>query len=89
MNAGDIVKMLEHYFVTELTDEDRLRIYDAIHGSPAQNRPELNLTPAQVEQMAAEHDDLHGMIHAVEMKGMPKPTMDQRTSSQSRVAFGV
>jgi hypothetical protein len=89
MEACDIVKMLEHYFARELTNKERLRVYDAIHGNQVLNRPELNLTPAQVEQIAAEHDYLEDMIHALEMKGKRMQPVDRRTSSQVKIAFGV
>jgi hypothetical protein len=89
MEACDIVKMLEHYFARELTNKERLRVDDAIHGNQAMNRPELNLTPAQVEQIAAEHDDLEDMIRALEVKGRRMQPAERRTSSQIKIAFGV
>ena len=69
MAAPDVVKMLEHYFVTVLTNKQRLRVDEVINGNLTTYRPPLNLTPAQVEQMAAEYDDLEDMIYSLEEKG--------------------
>jgi hypothetical protein len=55
---------------------------------------QLNLMPAQVEQMAAEHDDLEEMIHIFEDKGhswVPH-NLNQRnnyTMSHSKISFVV
>jgi chaperone BCS1 len=63
MEPGDVATMLEHYFQTELTGKQLHRVLAAI-GNPSG----VKLTPAQVEQMAAEHDDLEDMLHALERK---------------------
>lgn len=96
MAAPDVVKMLEHYFVATLTNQQRMRVDEAIHGNPDMNRPTLQLTPAQIEQLAAEHDELGDMIRALEQKGQPKvPKLEQlaggghRATSYSKIAFGV
>ncbi|CAB9496368.1 Mitochondrial chaperone BCS1 [Seminavis robusta] len=74
MATDDIMKMLEHYFQEELTNKQRLRIGDLA----------LNLTPAEVEQLAAEHDELEHIVCALEEKGSPrrplKPTAGKATS---------
>ena len=41
---------------------------EAIVGSDAKGVPALNLTPAQVEQLSAEHDDVQSMVEALEGK---------------------
>lgn len=63
MAAVDVIKMLEHYFMTKLETTQTLRVDEAINGNSS--RPRLNLTPAQVEQLAAEHDELDDMILAL------------------------
>ena len=65
MTATDAIKMLEHYFMTTLDNTQKMRVDEAIHGNPSIGRPQLNLTPAQVEQLAAEHDELDDMILAM------------------------
>ena len=65
MNALDVIKMLEHYFTTQLDTSQKIRVDEAIHGNSLMSRPHLNLTPAQVEQLAAEHDEVDDMILAL------------------------
>lgn len=99
MEALDIILLLEHYFQVKATTNQRIRVEEAIHGNPSANRPALNLTPAQVEQLAAEHDDMEDMIRALEEKGRPrvlhtmenleKPSPACRASSVSTITFGV
>lgn len=69
MGASDLVEMLEHYFQVFLAAEQRERIERMVDGFPLDTRSRLCLTPAQVEQMAAEHDDIEDMIVALERKG--------------------
>jgi len=59
----DLVKMLEHYFQLELTAEQVDRVRDAVNEPPL-----LKFTPAQVEQMACEYEDIEEMIAAMEKK---------------------
>ena len=72
MTAVDAIAMLEHYFQMALTDSQRQRVEDVINGtgslSQGKARP-LSLTPAQIEQMTAEHDEIEDMIGALEAKG--------------------
>jgi chaperone BCS1 len=94
MAAPDVIKMLEHYFMTVLNNTQHMRVGEAIHGNPSMCRPQLNITPAQVEQLAAEHDELEDMIRALEEKGRSRvhrePTeANRRTSSHSKISFGV
>lgn len=67
MAASEVVRMLEHYFQTTLDDMQKSRIEVAIAGDA--QRPQLKLTPAQIEQMTAEHEEVGAMIAAVEAKG--------------------
>ena len=53
MEAPDVVAMLEHYFQTTLDDLQKTRVAAAMMGDG--QRPQLKLTPAQIEQMTAEH----------------------------------
>merc|ERR1739841_35546 len=57
----DLANMVQHYFQIELTEEQAERIKNTINTPPT-----LKLTPAEVEQMACEHDDIESMITAVE-----------------------
>jgi len=67
MKAPDIINMLELYFQTTLQAEEIERVEDAI-GTDLEGEPRLELTPAQIEQLAAEHDTLDDMIAAMEAK---------------------
>jgi hypothetical protein len=69
MNPPEIVQMLEHYFQTSLTADQREQITLAILAG--EGKPRLDLTPAQVEQLTAEHEEVDEMIHALERKGQP------------------
>jgi SpoVK/Ycf46/Vps4 family AAA+-type ATPase len=69
MEALDMMHMLEHYFQTILTNEQRQRIDRAVSGIPRETQSRLCLTPAQIEQMTAEHEDVEDMIIALEKKG--------------------
>ena len=60
MAAEDVVAMVQHYFQTTLTVEQVTRVNEAFGRSGA-----LRLTPAQVEQMTAEYDELDEMIEAL------------------------
>ena len=62
----DLVSMLEHYFQTKLSERQVERVKDAIN-----DPPQLKFTPAEVEQMACEHDDINDMIAAIEEKKHP------------------
>jgi hypothetical protein len=92
MSAEDVILMLEHYFQTELSLGQRLQVEELIHGNPETNRPQLNLTPAQVEQLAAEHDELDQMIRALEVKGRSRIVHDQTQNggrTSSKIAFDI
>jgi len=71
MSATDIIAMLEHYFQVELDDNQCARVETAIIGLPHERKPQLRLTPAQVEQLTAEYDDIEDMIKALEAKARP------------------
>ena len=66
MNPPEIGQMLEHYFQTTLTEQQHDRLGIAV--LPREGKPRLNLTPAQVEQLTAEHDEVDDMITALEKK---------------------
>jgi len=71
MKGDDVCDMLEHYFQLSLTEHQKNRVRKAIKGDTTTNRPALNMTPAQVEQLTAEHDEIDDMISAFEKKGAP------------------
>lgn len=92
MGAIDIIHMLEHYFEKSLTVSQRLQVELIINGDPESFRPQLNLTPAQVEQMAAEHDELENMLGALELKGRSRVAHEPGLSSgrtSSKIAYDV
>lgn len=69
MKAPDIVNMLEHYYGGKLSSDQKRRVVSAVAGDSAIGLPALNLTPAQIEQMTAENDELEDMIRTIELKG--------------------
>lgn len=97
MRAEDVCNMLEHYFQLELKGIQKARVRSVIQGDGTAQRPALNLTPAQVEQLTAEHDDIEDMITALEAKGKPiivetgiataTSSTNKRTENSSRITF--
>lgn len=90
MRAEDVISMLEHYFQAKLDNAQVIRVDEIINvldkaGSSSQV---LKMTPAQVEQMAAEHDELDCMLDAME-KMSPAFAKKQRApfASISKTAF--
>ena len=77
MRWENIVEMIEHYFQLGKKPEGGLdfdlvkRVREAVLGNDAKGLPALSLTPAQVEQLSAEHDDVEDMIVALEAKALP------------------
>mmetsp|Transcript_27572 Transcript_27572/g.67054 ORF Transcript_27572/g.67054 Transcript_27572/m.67054 type:complete len:882 (+) Transcript_27572:118-2763(+) len=71
MKGDDVCDMLEHYFQMKLNELQKTRVRKAIKGDSITNRPALNMTPAQIEQLTAEHDGIEEMIVALEKKGAP------------------
>mmetsp|Transcript_118049 Transcript_118049/g.329044 ORF Transcript_118049/g.329044 Transcript_118049/m.329044 type:complete len:797 (-) Transcript_118049:94-2484(-) len=69
MSPTHASSMIEHYFQCGLTQEQRERLRSAINGNDQRGLPALNLTPAQIEQLAAEHDEVEDMLCALEGKG--------------------
>eukprot|EP00929_Paragymnodinium_shiwhaense_P036800 TRINITY_DN1968_c0_g1_i1.p1 TRINITY_DN1968_c0_g1~~TRINITY_DN1968_c0_g1_i1.p1 ORF type:complete len:708 (-),score=184.45 TRINITY_DN1968_c0_g1_i1:117-2180(-) len=56
--------MVSHYFQNDLQDKDKTRIISLIDGSA--NRPQLEITPARLEQLCAEHDTVDGLCAGLE-----------------------
>ena len=86
MHGDDVNDMLEHYFQMELSEDQKSRVRHAVQGDAKLGRPALKLTPAQVEQLTAEHDEIEDMISALEEKTaplVPQPKPHQRESSGS------
>jgi len=65
--------MICHYFQTEISEEQRARVRLAIDGSDHRDIPGLNMTPAQLEQLCSEHDEVEDMVLALENFGLPPP----------------
>jgi len=74
MKWPNVVDMINHYFQLKqdgkegLSKADVGRVRDAILGNDTNGVPGLDLTPAQVEQLSAEHDSVEDMIEALEAK---------------------
>jgi len=69
MAGEDVVDMLEHYFQCSMTNIQKQRVEHVV-GANARNRmPALSLTPAQVEQLMIEDDEIEDIIKALEEKG--------------------
>ena len=66
MRAGDVTKMIEHYFCTTLDSLQKQRIMDTIGACDGGKQPKVKLTHAQVEKYACEWDDVDGMIGCLE-----------------------
>ncbi len=63
LRSVDLISMIEHYFQTTLDDNYVNRLKLAIDVPPL-----LKFTPAQIEQMACEFEDVEDMVKAVEEK---------------------
>lgn len=61
MSSEDVIQMLEHYFPITLTDKEKVRVDTAI-------RAPLYVTPAQIEQIAAENDEIEEMLAVLEAR---------------------
>ena len=59
MGGPDAISMMEHYFQTTLTDQQKERVVAIFDDR-------LNMTPAELEQMSAEHDELAEMLISLE-----------------------
>ena len=93
MAPVDVIAMLEHYFQQSLTTPQRERVEMAMNGTAGQEeareqdennkgirqrpRQPLSLTPAQIEQMTAEYDEIEDMIGALEAQSHKKNNMKQ------------
>ena len=62
MCSIDVISMLDHYFQTTLGPEQQHRVERAIQDG------HLKLTPAQVEQMTAECDEVDDLVRILEEK---------------------
>jgi chaperone BCS1 len=67
MAAVDVISMLELYFQTKLNRSQKENVASIVNGDKKNGTMPgpLRLCPAQVEQMAAEHDSLEDMIAAM------------------------
>jgi len=87
MQPWNICPMIEHYFQEKLQGKldhgQRERVRLAILGNMDAGTPAVHLTPAQVEQLAAEHDEVEDMILALEAKGKPFTSMERTKSREA------
>eukprot|EP00588_Corethron_pennatum_P030582 CAMPEP_0194317894 /NCGR_PEP_ID=MMETSP0171-20130528/14576_1 /TAXON_ID=218684 /ORGANISM="Corethron pennatum, Strain L29A3" /LENGTH=758 /DNA_ID=CAMNT_0039074625 /DNA_START=403 /DNA_END=2679 /DNA_ORIENTATION=+ len=69
MTGDDILGLIGLYFPGAApTEEQARRVRGVVRGGDCAERPAVNLTPAQVEQLAAEHDEVEGLVAALEEK---------------------
>lgn len=61
MSSEDVIQMLEHYFQITLTDKEKVRVETAMSAP-------LYVTPAQIEQIAAENDEIEEMLVVLEAR---------------------
>jgi len=84
MKPEHTCKMIQHYFECELDAQQREFVTNVIMGDDEKGFPALELTPAQIEQLAAEHDDVPGLIRALEAKAgippRPEPSKPEESS---------
>merc|ERR1712150_228111 len=66
----DVVLMMEHYFQIKLDMDQVKRINRAINSKGLLAGPSLQLSPAEVEQMASEFEDVEDMIITIENKAL-------------------
>ncbi len=80
----DLVSMMEHFFQLSLDNVQVNRLKAAIEEPPS-----LMMTPAQVEQMACEFEEVEEMIEAIEMKkhSLKLPSRNERSISTTGIAF--
>ena len=94
MKWPHVVAMIQHYFQLgdEGLSEDLVaRVRDAVLGNGATGVPGLDLTPAQVEQLSAEHDEVEDMIEALEANGDANhgpPQLPVKQSSSKQLVGG-
>eukprot|EP00746_Dinoflagellata_sp_MGD_P006538 gnl/MRDRNA2_/MRDRNA2_112815_c0_seq1.p1 gnl/MRDRNA2_/MRDRNA2_112815_c0~~gnl/MRDRNA2_/MRDRNA2_112815_c0_seq1.p1 ORF type:complete len:628 (-),score=152.38 gnl/MRDRNA2_/MRDRNA2_112815_c0_seq1:483-2366(-) len=73
--------MVAHYFQTELSKEEVARVSYLIEGDDAHNLPALQMTPARLEQLCAEHDELEPLFVALRDISVPPVIPLKRASS--------
>jgi hypothetical protein len=66
-----VLSMIEYYFTCELSQKQKERVILTIRGDNDKGLPALNMTPAQVEQLASEHDEVENMVRDLEAKTQP------------------
>mmetsp|Transcript_26143 Transcript_26143/g.48201 ORF Transcript_26143/g.48201 Transcript_26143/m.48201 type:complete len:778 (-) Transcript_26143:77-2410(-) len=72
MSSVHATSMVEYYFQAELSAKQRNRLQASIVGSDEKGIPAINLTPAQIEQLCAEYDEVENLIINLENKAHPK-----------------
>jgi chaperone BCS1 len=70
MVAADVVAMIEHYYQTKLSDEDKERMLLLVNGD--KEGEALELIPAQVEQLAMEKESVGDMMDWLGCKSLEK-----------------
>mmetsp|Transcript_6050 Transcript_6050/g.10458 ORF Transcript_6050/g.10458 Transcript_6050/m.10458 type:complete len:680 (+) Transcript_6050:54-2093(+) len=64
MAGAQSVMMVEHYFQMQLSQDERERIIGIIDGKSGQKA--LEITPARLEQLCAEHEEIESLCAALE-----------------------
>jgi chaperone BCS1 len=72
MLVNDVIGMLEHYYQTGLSDVEKQRVRSAVNGredhGKSNKQRQLELIPAQVEQLAMEEETVGAMLDWLENK---------------------
>lgn len=86
MQGRDVISMLELYFQTVLSEAERARVMSSV-GSNGESDTGVQLTPAQIEQLAAEHDTLESMIRVLEEKCQTANSKARMVQAARRVGY--
>lgn len=84
MSVTHATSMIEYYFQAEMNSKQRDRLCDAILGNDTKGLPSMNLTPAQIEQLSAEHDEMEDLIKGLELMACPKGSPQTAPNLESK-----
>ena len=85
MCSTDVISMLEHYFQTKLSPEQKRRVEHALTRNGTSRHH--HLTPAQIEQLTAESDEVDDMIQVLEERSQRFASPATSTILPCRIDF--
>ncbi len=68
MGPKHAIDLISHYFGVRVDERQRIRLSEILEGNE-DGLPALQLTPAQFEQLSAEHESVDAMLDALEAIG--------------------